>query len=256
MTNSPNIDLVASRLAAAEACWNMFPFSLAVAETDGWVTAHDEVRRRVAFGAADLPEPVHVDFVCIFARETSTILACGLDPAEGKAHAGLEPDLLPTVLRSMQTVRDLADLGRLNPDDRLISGDGESLWHEAKRQEDALEILDDLIGAYGSTLDKFASLPVIAQRLGADGLPEADIDDVRSVAPGFPLGAAVATCIELACQQLGDAQDTPQTRRFRRDNEAIDVASAFWIVCGDEVCKLTDLTAEQASPMPASPVPD
>lgn len=250
MTNSTKTDLAALRLAAAEGCWNMFPFSLAVARADSWVTAHDDVRRRVAFGAADLPEPVHVDFVCIFARETSTILACGLDPAEGKAHAGLEPDLLPTVLRSMQTVRNLAELGRLPADDRLIAGDGEALWHEAKRQEDALDQLSDLISAYGSTLDKFASLPVIAHRLGADGLPEADIDALRSVMPNTRLGAAVATCIELACQQLGEAENAPRTRRFMSDGEAIDIASAFWMACGREVFRLEKQATEHASPEP------
>jgi len=158
------------RIMAADGCWNMFPFSLAVTVAHPWETIHDEARRKVVFEGTGGPDPLTVDFVCLFARDTATVLACGLDPIERETHRELKSDLLPTVLQSMKIVRDLADFGRLNPDDRLISGDGEALWHEAKRQEEALDRMDSLIGSFGTNLDKFASLPVIAQRLGAEGL--------------------------------------------------------------------------------------
>lgn len=242
-----------ARRRAAEMCWTEFEFSLPVAEANGWEDDRDMVRRKAFFDVGPGKDTVAADFVCIFARGTAAVLACGIDaePNGKPAHPDMKSDLLPTIFGSLKTVRDLADLGRLNPDDRLISGDGETLWHEAKRQEGAVAILDDLLETYGTNLDRFASLPVIALRLGAEGLPETDLDEIRHIAPGSPVSAAVATCLELACQQIDNSRHAPATHRYLRDVEAIDIAGAFWLACGDEVCRLAEPAADNDAPAPA-----
>lgn len=254
MTGSRRDELERMRRGAAELCFGEFEFSHAVAAANGWETGHDKVHRTVFFEIDPDKDTVAAEFTCLFARGSAAVLACGLEPgAEGcEPHPGMEADMLSTVSGSLKIVRDLADLGRLNPDDRLLAGDGERLWHEAKRQEEALEALDRLLEEYGTTLDKFASLPVIVSRLGADGLPETDLDKVRAAAAGSRTGEAVATCIELACRQIGEADGVPTSGHYQRDSTAIDIAAAFWSACGKEVCRIFDAPAPaQATDAPA-----
>lgn len=152
-----------------------------------------------------------------------------------------EDHRLPDVSEALEIVHDLADQGRLSADPRLLAGGGDDLWHEVRRQDEAVAMLHDLVVNHHESIDDLCpieALPgLVAGIMGdaaGDGVLEIDLDRIRDCANGRPLSNAIAVSLELACQQVSSSVDVTDEER-RRLSTAIDVAGSFWLAFGEQV---------------------